>query len=82
MTLQSYLADIKAKTGKTPEDFKKLAFKRGLLNDAATANQIIEWLKTEFNLGRLQAMAIYETLKEKNSNETKKTSGPKRKKFK
>ena len=28
---QSYLDNIKAKTGKTPEDFRKLAKKKGLV---------------------------------------------------
>ena len=31
MSFQAYLKNIKAKTGKTPEDFKKLAEKKGLL---------------------------------------------------
>ncbi len=30
MSFQAYLDNIKAKTGKTPEDFKKLAEKKGL----------------------------------------------------
>ncbi len=31
MTFQAYIDNIKAKTGKSPEDFKKLAEKKGLL---------------------------------------------------
>ena len=30
MTFQAYLDNIKAKTGKTPEDFRKEAAKKGL----------------------------------------------------
>jgi Domain of unknown function (DUF4287) len=32
MSFQAYIDNIKAKTGKTPEDFRKLAEKEGLLN--------------------------------------------------
>lgn len=31
MSFQAYIDNIKAKTGKTPEDFKKIATKKGLL---------------------------------------------------
>ncbi|QLH34636.1 MAG: DUF4287 domain-containing protein [Cyclobacteriaceae bacterium] len=30
MSFQAYITNIKAKTGKSPEDFKKLAEKRGV----------------------------------------------------
>ena len=31
MSFQAYLDNVKAKTGKTPEDFAKLAAQKGLL---------------------------------------------------
>ncbi len=44
MSFQAYIDNIKAKTGKTPEDFKKLAEKKGLLK----AGEIVAWLKQDF----------------------------------
>lgn len=63
MTFQAYLDNIQAKTGKTPEDFKKLAQKKGLLKAGTKATQITDWLKQDFDLGHGHAMAIYATLK-------------------
>ena len=52
---QSYLDNIKAKTGKTPEDFRKLAKKKGLVKP----REIVAWLKEEYGLGYGHAGAIY-----------------------
>lgn len=62
MSFQAYIDNIKAKTGKTPEDFKKLAQKKGLLEPAVKAGQIVAWLKEDFDLGHGHAMAIYAVL--------------------
>ncbi|HMH31460.1 MAG TPA: DUF4287 domain-containing protein [Puia sp.] len=59
MSFQAYLDNIKAKTGKTAEDFKKLAEKKGLLNPTAKAGDIVAWLKKDFGLGHGHAMAVY-----------------------
>jgi hypothetical protein len=61
MSFQAYIDNIKAKTGKTPEDFKKLAEKKGLLKPGVKAMEIVNWLKADFNLGHGHAMAIYAT---------------------
>jgi len=53
MSFQAYIDNIKAKTGKTPDDFKKLAKKKGLLNSGVKAMQIVNWLKEDFDLGHL-----------------------------
>ncbi len=63
MSFQAYLDNIKAKTGKTPDDFKKLAEKKGLLKPDVKAGDIIAWLKKDFELGHGHAMAIYETFR-------------------
>src|SRR5207244_12110263 len=60
---ESYLANIKAKTGKTPADFKALAKKMGLLRPGVKAGEIVAWLKKDFDLGHGHAMAIYAVLK-------------------
>jgi len=63
MTLKAYLDNIKAKTGKTPEDFRVLAEKKGLLQKGVKTGQIVTWLKEDFGLGHGHAMAIVLTLK-------------------
>ena len=65
MSFQAYLDNIKTKTGKTPEDFKKLAEKKGLLKEGVKAAEIVAWLKNDFELGHGHAMAIYATFKGK-----------------
>jgi Domain of unknown function (DUF4287)/Domain of unknown function (DUF5655) len=50
----SYLENIKAKTGKTPDDFRALAAKKGLEKNA----EIVAWLKADFALGHGHANAI------------------------
>ena len=70
MSFQAYIDNIKAKTGKTPADFKKLAEKKGFItggkiNPVIKATEITNWLKTDFDLGHGHAMAIYATFKGK-----------------
>jgi len=65
MSFQAYIDNIRAKTGKTPEDFKMLAEKKGLLKPGIKAGEIVAWLKKDFDLGHGHAMAIYATFKGK-----------------
>lgn len=70
MSFQAYLNNIKEKTGKGPDDFKKLAEKKGFLENGkikptVKATEITNWLKEEFELGHGHAMAIYAALKGK-----------------
>ncbi len=58
MTLQAYYDNIRAKTGKTPEDFRVLAEKKGLLKPGVKTGEIVAWLKKDFGLGKGHAMAI------------------------
>ena len=51
---QSYLDNIKAKTGKTPDDFRALAAEKGLVK----YGEIVNWLKTDYGLGHGHANAI------------------------
>ena len=64
MTFKAYIDNIKEKTGKTPDDFKRLAAKAGLLKPGVKATQITNWLQKEFGLGLGHARAIYATLKQ------------------
>lgn len=68
MSFQAYIDNIQKKTGKTPEDFKKLAEVKGFLKNGelvVKATQVTDWLKQEFDLGHGHAMAIYASLKGK-----------------
>jgi predicted transport protein len=62
MTMKAYLDNIQAQTGKTPQDFRVLAEKKGLLNQGVKTGQIVSWLKEDFGLGQGHAMAIVLTL--------------------
>ena len=57
MSFQAYLDTIEQKTGLTPRQFIALARKRGF--DASTKSSVIvDWLKTDYALGRGHAMAL------------------------
>ena len=63
MSFQAYLDNIQAKTGKAADDFAQLATEKGLIADGGLApgvkaGQIIDWLKTDFDLGHGHAMAL------------------------
>lgn len=45
MSFQAYLDNIKIKTGKSPDDFKKLAEEKGLLKPGIKAGEVVAWLK-------------------------------------
>lgn len=63
MTFKAYIDNIYAKTGKTPDDFRALAEKKGLLKPGVKAMEIVNWLKKDHGLGHGHAMAIYATFK-------------------
>ena len=68
MSFQAYLDTIKAKTGKSPDDFRKLAEKKGFLKkgklvEEVKAGQIVQWLKDDFELGHGHAMALFALFK-------------------
>jgi hypothetical protein len=68
MSFQAYLNTIKSKTGKSPDDFRKMAEEKGFSKDGQLksgikAGEIVDWLKGEFELGHGHAMAIYALLK-------------------
>ena len=68
MSFQAYLDNIKAKTGKGPDDFRVMAEQKGFTQNGALisnvkAGDIVKWLKDDFELGHGHAMAIYALLK-------------------
>jgi hypothetical protein len=54
MSFQAYLDNVRAKTGKTPDEFAKLALQKGL----AKHGDIVKWLRSDFALGHGHATAI------------------------
>ncbi len=58
MTMQAYLDNIQAKTGKTVEDFRSLADEKGL----QTYREINQWLKSEYGLGGGHANLVSQLL--------------------
>ena len=65
MSFQAYLDNIKAKTGKTPDDLKALAEKAGVFRTEMKASELIAWLKKDFDLGHGHSMAIWAVFKDK-----------------
>ena len=63
MSFQAYLDNIEAKTGKTPNEFVALAHTKGYDDPATKAAVIVDWLKTDFDLGRGHAMALVQVIK-------------------
>jgi hypothetical protein len=84
MSFQAYIDNIQLKTGMTPDDFEKIAEKRGFLKkgkirDGVKAGDIIAWLKDDFSLGHGHAMAIYAVFKGVKQAESGKKIGRKKK---
>lgn len=70
MSFQAYLDNVQAKTGKSPDDLKRLADEKGLsvdgkLKPTTKAGEVVAWLQAEYELGHGHAMAIYALLKGK-----------------
>jgi hypothetical protein len=65
VSFQAYLDNIKAKTGKTPEQIKDLAVKAKVYSADMKAAALVSWLKQEFDLGHGHSMAIWAVWKEK-----------------
>jgi hypothetical protein len=59
MSFQTYIENIKIKTGKTPEEIKALAEKSNILVADMKATEFCNWLKDEFALGHGHSMALW-----------------------
>lgn len=67
MSFQAYLKNIAEKTGKSPEDFRKMAAAKRFTENNIKAGEIVKWLKQDFDLGHGHEMAIYALLCGKNN---------------
>ena len=65
MSFQAYLDNIRAKTGKTPEQLKAAAVKAGIYAPDMKATELVVWLKQEFDLGHGHSMAVWAVFKDK-----------------
>jgi len=68
MTFKAYMNNIQAKTGKTPDDFWRLANEKGFIKDGkivAKHAEMLKWLKSEVGLGHVYAnfMILYMRLR-------------------
>lgn len=76
MSFQAYLDNIQEKTGKSADDFKRLAAQKGYtekgkLRPGIKAGEVVAWLKEDFELGHGHAMAIVAMLKGKKTESSK-----------
>ncbi|SHN23807.1 DUF4287 domain-containing protein [Cryptosporangium aurantiacum] len=62
MSFQAYLDAIETKTGKTPAELVAAAHERGYGSDTR-ANEILQWLKDDYELGRGHGMALVHVVK-------------------
>lgn len=63
MSFQAYLDNIEEKTGLTPRRFIEIAKEKGLDAADVKAGAILEWLKTDYGLGRGHGMALVHVIK-------------------
>jgi hypothetical protein len=63
MSFQAYLDTIEDKTGLTPREFLEIAHSKGLDDPKVKAGEILEWLKTDYGLGRGHGMALVHVIK-------------------
>lgn len=68
MSFQAYLKTIKEKTGLSPKEIREKAEEKGFtsngkLNSTIKATEIVNWIKTDYELGHGHSMAIYALLK-------------------
>lgn len=62
MSFQAYLDAAEAKTGRTPRELVDEAHARGY-DGSTKAGEILEWLKTDYELGRGHGMALVHVIK-------------------
>ncbi|MDJ0377073.1 DUF4287 domain-containing protein [Cryobacterium sp. PH31-L1] len=71
MSFQAYLDNIEDKTGLTPRQFIALAEAKGFDDPSTKAGVIVDWLRTDFDLGRGYAMALVHVIKNGEKIDTK-----------
>lgn len=72
MSFQAYLDNVEAKTGKSASALKAIAIDKGLADESdlapgVKATAVVDWLKSDFDLGHGHAMSIVAFIKGKRS---------------
>jgi len=63
MSFQAYLDAAEEKSGLTPRALLEIARSRGYDDPSVKAGVILEWLKTDYGLGRGHGMAMVHVIK-------------------
>ena len=63
LSFQAYLDTIESKTGLTPRQLLAKAHDKGLTDPSTKAAAIVDWLKSDYDLGRGHAMALVHVIK-------------------
>lgn len=63
MSFQAYLDAVESKTGLTPRELVALATAKGFDAPAIKAGTILEWLATDYGLGRGHGMAMVHVIR-------------------
>ncbi len=63
MSFQAYLDAIEDRTGLTPRELVDIATSRGFDDPSVKAATILEWLKSDYELGRGHGMALVHVIK-------------------
>jgi hypothetical protein len=63
MSFQAYLDAIEEKTGRTPRELLGIAKERGYEDPSVKPGEILDWLKTDYGLGRGHGMAMVHVIK-------------------
>ena len=63
MSFQAYLDTIEDRTGLTPRQLVDLAKERGFDDPSVKAGAILDWLKSDYDLGRGHGMALVHVIK-------------------
>lgn len=63
MSFQAYLDAVEDRTGLTPRQLVEVAKAKGYDDPSVKAGVILEWLKTEYDLGRGHGMALVHVIK-------------------
>lgn len=63
MSFQAYLDAVETKSGLTPRELLRIAQERGYDDPSVKAGVILDWLKTDYDLGRGHGMAMVHVIK-------------------
>jgi len=61
LSFKAYIQNVQVKSGKTAEDFFRIATEKGFIVDGkivASHKQLLEWLKSDIGLGHVHANFI------------------------